>query len=108
MVGKKAFNFKLGGETSFLGGSSFYLGGVELQRGHYWGGCNILVQFYSRGSIERRWSFYDSCTKPLSAKCTIETSLDTCKMYAYERMSSHPDFRIIVTCCIISINPDDL
>ena len=33
----KAFNFKLGGETSFLGGSSFCLGGAVFQRGRYWG-----------------------------------------------------------------------
>ena len=36
MVGK-AFNFKFGGETSFLDGSSFYLGEAVFQRGRYWG-----------------------------------------------------------------------
>ena len=33
----KLLNSKLSGETSFLGGSSFNLGGAMFQRGRYWG-----------------------------------------------------------------------
>ena len=40
----KVLNFKLGGETDLLSGSSFYVGGAMFQLDRYLGMCYLLVK----------------------------------------------------------------
>ena len=49
--GGKDFNFKLNGETTFLGGSSSYLGWAMFQQGPFWGLLLSNDAFTGRNAI---------------------------------------------------------
>ena len=52
-----SLNSKLSGETEFLGGSSFNLGGAMFQQGLYWGVCNVLKTIIFNTSWARSFKY---------------------------------------------------